>query len=508
MNSSDFPGSWLNYSRHLLLVTVLLIDGLLLAHAGDTVVGCGGFIRWHSSVVKSKIDYNQLKVNLYLGGTDTLKDVTEVLPNSAFSVPLYDQGSYRLKLATPKGWYVEPANGYLLDLRTDPTACNKDFNFEILGFAVTGQVCYTFILKIKFMFLKVVTFGLNTGPEGLVVRFTSVQDKTEIHTRTLTGGYFNVGPLVPGEYTLTVSDGEQTTTSDHIRARQSVSVGSNPLTLQKPIVLLGHFVRGHVADFAGQSLKGVTIYLLTNSSTANIDCALVSESTKRKVQLPPDLDEKFQLVCETLTDTAGQFSFNRLPGGDYILLPQYSLMGSTQSKRPVEFAFKPPVRHVTVAHTDINLGPAAFQTAAFQLRPGRVIWPNGQPIREAKIDAKDAEFTDVVANLTPETENLPTLQPTRLSVCGRLATAVDLPKRVTELEQFVVIKDVKSGTVTRTEAKPGQDGFRFCAFLSPGRYEIRPEVRTGDTEGTLAYFVPASHNVSCSLRAYKLNRCI
>ncbi|THD22555.1 hypothetical protein D915_005986 [Fasciola hepatica] len=514
MLNFGFLRQWLRYACFLSISVAFLLGYLGEAQPGATVFGCGGFIRWGSVAVRSTIDYQQLKVNLYLSESDTLKDVTEVLPNGAFSVPLYDHGPYRLKLAAPEGWYVAPANGYLLDLRVNPQACANDFNFEILGFTVTGQV---------------VTFGLDTGPEGLFVRLGSVSEAYEVHSRTSVRGHFSVGPVFPGQYTLTVSDGEPIMT-ENIRAQQTVFVGVTNLVLDKPLILLGHFVRGYVTDFTGSSLSGVTIYLLTKSSTREIDCTRVSETTKKDIRIPPSvMIDDVQLACETVTDTNGQFSFNRLPGGDYVIVPHHILSGSDKSKPSVQVSFEPPSIHITVAHTDIQLDPSTFHTSTFQLPPGRVTWPNGQPIRDAKIFlgdskkavvsddngfyqigfiqpgqyfihivAEDAEFADVTTTLSTATEQLPNFQPIRLSVCGRLDATDDLLKRQDQLEAFVQIKDIKSDVIKRLATQPHFGGFRFCALLSPGRYELRPDVRLEDGDFKPTIFSPSSHVIDVS----------
>ncbi|KAA0190716.1 hypothetical protein FBUS_07432 [Fasciolopsis buskii] len=506
---------WPSLAYYLSFLAVLLIGYSANAQLGATVVGCGGFIRWHSPSVTSKIDYQKLKVNLYLSESDKLKDVTEVLPNGAFSVPLYDKGPYRLKLATPPGWYVTPADGYLLDLRTNPEACSSDFNFDILGFTVTGRV---------------VTFGLDTGPSNLLVRLTSISDGSEIHTRTFAGGSFGVGPVVPGEYILTVSDGEQIVT-ENVRARQTVSVGATNVALHEAVVLLGHFVRGDVTDFDRRPLSGVTIYLLTTSSTVNIDCTRIPEAAKMNVRIPPPLIvENVYPACQTITDVSGQFSFNRLPGGEYILLPHHSLNGPEKSQSSVLLSFEPSSVRINVAHNDIQLDSPAFHTSAFQLPPGRLTWPNGQPIRGAKVFlgdsteatttsdhngfyqvgfiqpgqfvihvvAEDAEFANVTTNLSVVTKHLPNFEPIRFSVCGQLDATDDLLNGQYQFELHVQIKDLKSGSVSRVATQSHPHGFRFCALLNPGRYELLPDVRTKDNANQPVVFSPPSHFVEVS----------
>lgn len=86
-----------------------------------------------------------------------------------------------------------------------------------------------------------VTFGLNTGPPGLTVRLTDVDGVKVQEPRgtnvTTIGGHFELSPVIPGQYNVTILDANKAT-SEHARAETTVTVESDSLRLEKPIVLM------------------------------------------------------------------------------------------------------------------------------------------------------------------------------------------------------------------------------------------------------------------------------
>ncbi|KAF5400410.1 hypothetical protein PHET_06109 [Paragonimus heterotremus] len=341
-----------------------------------TVRGCGGFIRWkHHDQASTKVAFNKIKVQLVSLPGNTLKDVTEVLPNGAFSVPVYDTGPYRLILVKPKGWYFGPVDEYVIDIRTDPTVCDRDLNFDLHGFSIYGRV---------------VTFGLTTGPSDLTVRLMdTVTGQTVQLASTLAGGTFEFGSVLPGQYELAVSDGKQVG-AEHVRARTTINLGPDSLTLDEPIVLKGHFVRGRIVDFENNPLDNVTIFLLMNTSLdeqSKVDCNSVPNISTIVSEIPLNFDFNHNVVCLTRSNEKGQFSFDRLPGGSYALFPHYSKQVDNRSKAFIDFAFDPPFLHVLVEHTDVDLGIATFRAIRFRLPPGRVTWPSGNFVSGVKVSA-------------------------------------------------------------------------------------------------------------------------
>ncbi|CAH8669674.1 unnamed protein product [Schistosoma margrebowiei] len=474
----------------ILFVSLLFFPTTILTQHSDTVVGCGGFIRWKEAHPDSVLDFRKLKISLFSETTSTLKDVTDVLPNGAYSVPLYDEGVYRIRLTTPKGWHIEPSDGYLLDLEKDPGACFKDFDFSIVGFSIFGQVT---------------TSGMKTGPPGLSVRLTDpTSHKPMLHNFTQDQGHFIISPVTPGNYLLTVSNQDRSD-KDHTRASINITVQSDSINLPEPIILLGHFLRGRVTDFNQNPLVNAKVFLLCDKdktlskSSTTLDKSVYSHI----VEALGEMHYKFLTIQESSTDSDGYFTFDRLPGGSYLLVPLY-----TPKKSGVVFSFTPKFLPVAMEHTDVDLGHDTFTLQSFKLNPGRITWPNGVPISSAKItittntsqksvltdgdgfyqlnhiiagdykfqvEVENAFFETFSINLNHLLESLPNLVPDKVSVCGNLIpadTSSDL-----KLKVYIVVRSVdNSSEINRVETNLEDGIFKFCAFLNPERYSLHPDV--------------------------------
>ncbi|CAH8595117.1 unnamed protein product [Schistosoma turkestanicum] len=479
----------------ILLVSLLFLPTRILSQHSDTVVGCGGFIRWKTDSSYSALDFKKLKISLFSETTGTLKDVTDVLPNGAYSVPLYDEGVYRIRLTTPKGWHIEPSDGYLLDLEKEPKACLKDFDFSIVGFSIFGQVT---------------TSGMQTGPPNLSVRLTDpTTHKQILHNFTQNQGYFTISPVTPGSYLLTISN-QNHGDKDHARASINVTVQSDSIDLSEPIILLGHFLRGRVVDFNHNPLVDAKVFLLCDKDKTVPKSSLTLDKSVHSyiVETLGEIHHKFSTVQESSTDSDGYFTFDRLPGGNYILVPSY-----TPKKSRVVFSFTPKFLPMAMEHTDVDLGPNTFTLQSFKLNPGRVTWPNGAPIASAKItittgnsqqsvvtdangfyqlndlttgeykfqiDAENSFFETRSINLNYALESLPNLIPDKVSVCGNLIPA---DTSNLKLKVNIIVRSVANNSeISRIQTNLENGIFKFCTFLSPERYSLHPHVSVLDVD--------------------------
>ncbi|KAK4475055.1 hypothetical protein MN116_002149 [Schistosoma mekongi] len=472
----------------ILLISLLLFPTRMSSQLSGTVVGCGGFIKWKENRLNSVLDFQKLKISLFSETTSTLKDVTDVLPNGAYSVPLYDEGVYRIRLTTPKGWHVEPSDGYILDLLSDSNVCSRDFDFSIVGFSIFGQVT---------------TSGMQTGPSGLSVRLNEPTSyKHILQNFTQNQGYFTISPVTPGNYLLTISNQDHGD-KDHARAFISIEVQSDSINLSEPIILLGHFLRGRVVDFSQSPLVDARVFLFCNKNKTVIRSPTLSTSvSKYIVETLGEIHYKVVLTQESSTDTDGYFTFDRLPGGDYLVVPMYMLKNSS-----VVFSFTPKFIPVTMEHTDVDLGSNTFTLQSFTLNPGRIMWPDSTPISSAKItitgalqqsvvtdidgfyqfnnlvpgeykfqvDVENAYFETSVMSLNYELESLPNLTADKISVCGNLIPADTLSNLKFKVD--VIVRSIVNNTqIIRTETNLENRIFKFCAFLIPGRYSLHPDV--------------------------------
>ncbi|CAH8656691.1 unnamed protein product [Heterobilharzia americana] len=363
-----------------LLVPLLFLSTRVLSEHFDTVIGCGGFIRWKEAPSDSKLDFKKLKISLFSETTSTLKDVTDVLPNGAYSVPLYDESVYRIRLNTPKGWYIEPSDGYLLDLRKDPKACSKDFDFSIVGFSIFGQVT---------------TSGMQTGPPGLSVRLNELAShKPVLQNVTQSQGHFIISPVSPGSYSLVISNQDHAE-KNHTRASIVVKVLSDSIVLSEPIVLLGHFLRGRVVDFHKNPIVNARVFLLCDKAKATLNTSITPDKlvSSLMVETLGETYHRFFLSQESSTDTNGYFTFDRLPGGSYILVASYS-----PKKPSAKFTFTPKFYPIIMEHDDVDLGLDTFTLESFKLKPGRVLWSNRTPISSAKIEITGKAQNSVISD--------------------------------------------------------------------------------------------------------------
>lgn len=105
--------------------------------------------------------------------------------NGYYFLPIYDKGSYVLKVLPPPGWSFEPDSVEInFDGETDPCSLEQDVNFVFKGFGITGRV---------------ELLGQKSGAAGLNVEL--LQGGSVVKTvKTNSNGVFSFSPLQPGEY--------------------------------------------------------------------------------------------------------------------------------------------------------------------------------------------------------------------------------------------------------------------------------------------------------------------
>ncbi|KAA3671988.1 uncharacterized protein DEA37_0003047, partial [Paragonimus westermani] len=211
----------------------------------------------------------------------------------------------------------------------------------------------------------------------------------------------------------------------------------------------------------------------------------------------------------TKSNEKGQFSFDRLPGGSYALLPHYSEEVDNRSKTFIDFAFTPSFLHVLVGHTDVDLGIATFRVIRFRLPSGRVTWPSGDFLSGVKVrvgiqeslsdehgfyqpgylepgpysiqvEAEGARFNQRQVQLTAALKQWPTLQPDMLAICGLVESGGDVPFRADQIPGFVLISDKSTGTQRKEPCTMHDGKLEFCAYIPPGHYQLTPEIRNAE----------------------------
>ncbi|MED6147650.1 hypothetical protein PIB30_045821, partial [Stylosanthes scabra] len=123
--------------RFALCLSLFIAVHSISAASADSIYGCGGFVEASSSLVKSrkqsdsKLDYSHVTVELRT--VDGLvKDRTQCAPNGYYFIPVYDKGSFVIKINGPEGWAWDPEK---VPVVVDDKGCNgnEDINFHFTG---------------------------------------------------------------------------------------------------------------------------------------------------------------------------------------------------------------------------------------------------------------------------------------------------------------------------------------------------------------------------------------
>nr|GMD60891.1 nodal modulator 3 [Ipomoea batatas]GMD63961.1 nodal modulator 3 [Ipomoea batatas]GMD70929.1 nodal modulator 3 [Ipomoea batatas] len=125
-----------------------------------------------------------------------VKDRTQCAPNGYYFIPVYDKGSFIVKVKGPEGWSWDPEQ---VRVSVDHTGCNanEDVNFQFTGFTVSGRV--------------VGAVGgesctqKNEGPPNVKVELLSPTDDVVSSVLTTSSGTYSFTNVVPGKYKLRAS---------------------------------------------------------------------------------------------------------------------------------------------------------------------------------------------------------------------------------------------------------------------------------------------------------------
>lgn len=454
-------------------VQFIIVLGLLAAPTySQMTVGCGGYIK-----SQLKLQFERMKI-LLLSNDGNVRDVAEVFPNGAYSIPVYDKGDYSLMLEAPPGWSFEPR---LHEIKVeDQNSCQTDYNFVFTGFIVTGRVF---------------TRGLNEGPTGVALKLLGPDRSLLKSNITSDGGHFSFGNVLPGNYEILAEHRSYPFLSNSVQ----VVVNATNIEFSGKIEVKGYTVEGKVLS-DGEPIKGVRFFLATS---------LKLPAGEIENCVPPTKESDPQYVgrdylCFVESGEDGKFQFAPLPGGNYRIIPFYK-------GEKIVFDILPAEHSVTVGHDHLQLGDV-FQVAGFSVS-GRVLLSEGSnvvsgakvPLAGAKIYVNDKFMSStsdsgvfhlegmragkyvLTATLehyyfapkeiivSPTSPELPAIVPQKVAVCGRVV--VDRPINGQATRRLFVYK--KSEVVEEVTSNLNGE---FCVYLSPGKYVVKPVVTDAELE--------------------------
>lgn len=259
------------------IVTLLILLHCTSAFA-DSIHGCGGFIEASSSLIKSrkasdsKLDYSHITIELQtLDGL--VKDRTQCAPNGYYFIPVYDKGSFIIKVQGPEGWSWEPEK---VPIVVDHTGCNanEDINFRFTGFSLSGRVLGA--VGGQSCQLK------NGGPSNVAVELLSSTDDSLFSVLTSTAGDYSFKNVAPGKYKLRASHPDMNV---EVRGPTEVELGFENGVIGDIFSVPGYEVRGLVVAQGNPSWEFTFIYIQMMSWKLNVPRVLVMALGKERLSV-------------------------------------------------------------------------------------------------------------------------------------------------------------------------------------------------------------------------------
>lgn len=442
-----------------------LITLLLLAHCSsafaDSIHGCGGFIEASSSLIKSrksstaKLDYSHITVELQtLDGL--VKDRTQCAPNGYYFIPVYDKGSFVIKVQGPKGWAWEPEK---VPVIVDHTGCNanEDINFRFTGFSLSGRV------------LGAVGGqscpSQNGGPSNVAVELLSSTDDLISSVLTSTTGDYSFKNVIPGRYKLRASHPDLNV---EVRGPTEVELGFENGVIGDIFSVPGYEIRGLVVA-QGNPILGVHVYLYSDD-VPEVECP----------QGAGHGPGQRKALCHAVSDADGQFTFKSIPCGVYELVPYYKGENTV-------FDISPPTLAVAVEHSHVTV-QQKFQVTGFSIG-GRVVDGNGAGVDGAKVlvDGQERSITDENGyyKLDQVTSNHYAIE------AHKKHYKFEILRDFLVLPNMASIPDIKAvsydvcGYVRMADA-----GYKAKVALTHGPENVKPQVRQADQNGKFCFQVP------------------
>lgn len=438
------------------------------AVSADLINGCGGFVEASSSLVKSrnpsatKLDYSDITVELRT--VDGLvKERTQCAPNGYYFIPVYDKGSFVIKINGPEGWSWDPEKFQVV---VDDMGCNRneDINFRFTGFTISGRVVGAVGGES--------CSAKNGGPSNVNVELLSPNDDLIYSIVTSPDGGYLFKNVIPGKYKVRASHPDLKV---EVRGSTEVELGFENGIVDDIFFVPGYDLHGFVVA-QGNPILGVHIYLYSDD-VEKVDCPQGSGE---------DVGQRKPL-CHAVTNADGMFRFKSLPCGHYELVPSYKGENTV-------FDVSPPLMSVSVEHQHVTV-PRQFQVTGFSVG-GRIVDGNGMGVEGVKIivDGHERSATDKEGyyKLDQVTSNRYTIEAKKEHYkFNKLKEYMVLPNMASIPDITAISYDV-CGVVSMTGSE-----YTAKVALTHGPENVKPQVKHTDENGNFCFEVsPGEYRLS------------
>ncbi|KAI5060680.1 hypothetical protein GOP47_0025100 [Adiantum capillus-veneris] len=353
-------------TRYSLLFFLLVLSSSRLLAVAETIHGCGGFVEASPDLAKArkpsdpKPDYSHIIVELQTFD-GLVKDRVQCAPNGYYFLPVYDKGTFSLRVKGPPGWSWSPQQ---VSVVVDQQGCNnnEDINFLYTGFSVSGKV-------VGAVGGPSCAAHIGNGPSNVKVSMKAVSNSEILHhsasALTSPKGDFKFENVIPGMYQL---QADHPMLKVQVKGEADVEVGFGNVDIGELFLVPGYKVEGSVVS-QGNPVLGVHVYLFSDDVT-EVPCSCDSGSSS----------SHGEALCHVVSDKNGKFAFSSLPCGKYKLVPFYKGENTV-------FDVSPASIEVDVSHTNMIL-TEPFKVTGFSVG-GRVADSQGEGIEGVEILIND-----------------------------------------------------------------------------------------------------------------------
>lgn len=408
-----------------------------------------------------------------------MKEKTEVSETGFFVLPIYDKGEYTIRVAAPAGYSFQPDEISLnFDGVNDICSQKKDVNFNFKGFGITGKVN--------------IFNEPSAGAKGVTISLYNDKNQAISKTSTDDSGVYTFSPIVPGSYRVVATHSSwYFSKSEH---SVTVSTGNTKLP-DNALQVSGFNLIGRVAQ---PSIKiGFLIYSAKNQKNLH-KC----EQKLPTGKLTQSISSAFeaQPLCYTSSIKNGEFSFENLASGRYLVVPYIESNDIEVNLSPssIEAEIKRDNHEISEAFGISGFSASGQVLLSQQNKNGvgsATVKLNGEvvattdasgsytlkSIKEGaytiQVLAKDLQFQDHTVKISMSNPKIPDVYVSGFKVCGKV---------VSEQSYKVAIKKHGSTFFTESNSDP-KDGGSFCSFLSNGKYSIEVFIDENDSKNVQFY---------------------
>lgn len=445
----------------LFFTSMIIYASTLDKATADSIQGCGGFVEASVALIKSrkatdaKLDYSHITVELRtLDGL--VKDRTQCAPNGYYFIPVYDKGSFIVKVKGPEGWSWDPEQ---VPIVVDQNGCNanEDINFRFTGFTMSGRI-------VGAVGGKSCTHK-NGGPADVKVDLLSHTGRVLSSVSTSPAGGYTFANIPPGKYKLHASRDDL---NIEVRGSPEVELGFGNTAVDDVFFVPGYDIRGFVVA-QGNPILGVHVYLYSDD-ISEVYCPQGSGNAPAGGNA----------LCHAVSDADGVFTFKSVPCGAYKLIPFYKGENTV-------FDVSPPSMLVSVGQ-DHAIVPEKFQVTGFSVG-GRVVDGIGMGVDGVKIvvDGEERSVTDKEGHykLDQVTSRRYTVEARKEHYkFDKLNDFLVLPNMASLVDIKAVSYDV-CGTVQTINSN-----YRTKVALTHGPENVKPQVKLTDIGGRFCFEVP------------------